>query len=100
MEIYPACCLCYLNYGVMICKESESGYQGPLQLTASLCSSPSLRPVTNVLIRNRSSLAAATKELHLDHWPMVVRKMAVQLKGLVEGVLKKGAGEEGFISIQ
>jgi hypothetical protein len=37
-------------------------------------------------------LAVMTKELYLAHWPVVIRKMAVQLKGLVEGVLKKGAG--------
>lgn len=37
------------------------------------------------------------KELHLAHWPMVVRMMAVQLRGLVEGVLKKGAEGEGFV---
>ena len=37
------------------------------------------------------SVATTIKDLHLTHWPEVVRKMAVHLKGLVEGVLKKKA---------
>jgi len=30
-------------------------------------------------------------DLHLAHWPEAVRKMAVHLRGLVEGVLEKKA---------
>ena len=37
------------------------------------------------------SVATTIKDLHLTHWPEVVRKMAVHVKGLVEGVLKKKA---------
>lgn len=40
---------------------------------------------------NLAPVAVTSKDLHLDHWPEVVRKMAVHLKGLVEGVLEKKA---------
>jgi hypothetical protein len=43
---------------------------------------------------NCTSAATTVRDLHLAHWPEVVRKMAVHLKGLVEGVLRKKAAEE------
>ena len=55
---------------------------------------------------NLASVATTAKNLHLGHWPDVVRKMAVHLKGLVEGVLQKkaaalvGAHEQGEVDAQ
>ena len=40
---------------------------------------------------NFTPVAMTVEDLRLAHWPEVVRKMAAQLRGLVEGVLKKKA---------
>ena len=42
-------------------------------------------------VTNLAPVVTTSRDLHLAHWPDVVRKMAVHLKGLVEGVLKKKA---------
>jgi len=38
---------------------------------------------------NIASAVTTDNGLYLAHWPEAVRRMAVHLKGLVEGVLKK-----------
>ena len=48
-------------------------------------------PATRLLISTFSAMSITN--LHLTHWPEVVRKMAAHLKGLVEGVLKKKAAK-------
>lgn len=41
--------------------------------------------------------ATTVRVLYLAHWPEAVRKMAVHVKGLVEGVLRKKMERHGSV---
>jgi len=86
--IYRVCYRCYPNCRVTICKGLPRGCLSPPWLTVRLFE---FRPSPCLIDVNLVPVVTTIRDLHLAHWPEVVRKMAVHLKGLAEGVLRKKA---------